>query len=349
MKAAILESKGVMTYKEVPTPSPKAGHVRLQVKAVSICGSDIKRYISGHREYPMILGHECGGIIDCVGEGVDTSLIGKHASVIPLVPCFECTQCKRGLYSACTGYSFIGSRQAGCYADFVELPLSNVLISPESLSFEQLALVEPATVARHMLDMGNFQAGQGGLVFGVGSIGLMVVQWLRILQAKTILSADISDENLEMAKNMGANIPINLKRDDIEALVRQHTGDGVDVSFESAGVPQTLLQSISVTRPRGKVVFAGNQPVEQSIPLSFIENMMRRELSLVGNHMSYSAPWPGHEWVDVLAVMQRGDFQTDSLISHRFSLAETPEVFAKIKERSLHHLKIILVPEAANA
>ena len=112
MKAAILENQGIMAYREVPVPTVPPGHVRLAVEAVSICGSDIKRYVSGHRMYPIVLGHECAGIIESVGEGVDESLIGKHASVIPVVPCFECEQCQRGYYSACHSYSFIGSRQA---------------------------------------------------------------------------------------------------------------------------------------------------------------------------------------------------------------------------------------------
>ena len=181
MKAAILENQGVISYKEVPTPTPQKGHVLLKVKAVSICGSDIMRYVKGHRLYPLILGHECAGIITAVGEGVSESLIGAHAVVIPLVPCFQCEQCQVGRYSACHSYSFIGSRRDGGYAEYVEMPETNALILPDDLKFEAAALIEPSTVARHILDLGGFEPGQTAIVLGAGSIGLMVVQWLRIL------------------------------------------------------------------------------------------------------------------------------------------------------------------------
>jgi L-iditol 2-dehydrogenase len=178
MKAAILEHKGSIVYQELPVPTPAAGHVLLQVKAASICGSDISRFAKEHRMYPLVLGHEVAGVINAVGEGVSADVIGKHAAVIPQVPCFTCEECQRGYYSACNSYSFIGSRQAGGFAEYVEIPERNALIVPDNLPFEAAALIEPSTVARHILDLGEFQTGQSA-----GSIGLMVVQWLRILKA----------------------------------------------------------------------------------------------------------------------------------------------------------------------
>ncbi|MCA9954409.1 MAG: galactitol-1-phosphate 5-dehydrogenase [Anaerolineales bacterium] len=347
MKAAILENQGVMSYQEVPIPAPEPGHVRLQVKAVSICGSDIKRYVSGHRMYPIVLGHECAGVIESVGEGIDESLIGKHASVIPVVPCFECEQCQRGYYSACHSYSFIGSRQAGGFADYLELPERNVLIVPDELPFEHVALIEPSTVARHMLALGDFEGGQTAVVFGAGSIGLMIVQWLRILGASLIICTDISDENLATAQKLGAHVTLNPLRDDVVAEVRKLTGDGVDISLEAAGVPQTLEQSVPLTRPRGKVICGGNQPLNKSLPMAFIENMMRRELSIIGCFMSYSAPFPGHEWTETVTALLDGGLDMDTMISHHYSLAEAPDVFAQLGNHSLTHRKIILYPEGA--
>jgi L-iditol 2-dehydrogenase len=347
MKAAILEAQRVMSYTEVPTPTPLPGNVRIQVKATSICGSDIKRYKSGHRLYPIILGHECGGVVDEVGKGVDRGLIGKHVSVVPLVPCFSCIECERGHYSACLNYSFIGSRQSGSFADYLELPENNILVVPDQLPFEHVAMIEPSTVARHMVARGDFMAGETALVFGVGSIGLLVVQWLRILKAKLIIAVDISEENLQTSQKLGAHVTLNMSRDDVVSEVRKLTGNGVDLSFEAAGVPQTLEKTIPVTRPRGRVVLAGNQPIDKSIPLSFIEDLIRRELSVRGSHMSFSSPFPGHEWTDTVAALEDKSLDMDTLITHRFSLSEAPEVFAKIGDGSLKFCKIMLQPEPA--
>lgn len=346
MKAAILENQGVMTYEDVPSPSPAPGHALLKVKSASICGSDIKRYVSGHRMYPLILGHECAGIIEAVGEGVDEGLIGKHAAVIPLVPCFECTQCLAGHYSACHSYSFIGSRQSGGFAEYVELPERNVFVVPDELSLEHVALIEPSTVGRHMLALGDFKAGQTAVVLGAGSIGLMIVQWLRILGASEIICTDISESNLETARKLGATVTLNPSKVDVVAEVKKLTGDGVDLTLEATGVPMALEQTVPITRPRGKIVLGGNQPQDKSLPLIFIEQMMRRELSLIGCFMSYSAPFPGHEWDDTIEALLKGSLDMDTMISHRIGLSETPEIFARIGAHDMPHLKIMIDPES---
>ena len=345
MKAVVLENKGVITYKEVPTPDPAPGHLRLKVKAVSICGSDIKRYVDGHRMYPLVLGHESAGIIDRVGDGVSKDYIGKHAAVIPLVPCFECVQCQRGFYSACHNYSFIGSRQSGCYAEFVEVPEKNIFVVPEELSFEHVAMIEPSTVARHMLALGDFKSGETAIVLGAGSIGLMIVQWLRILGAKQIIVTDILEDNLQIAAKLGAHMTINPSKVDMEKELQKLVGDGADLTLEATGVPQVLQQTLPITRPRGTIVLAGNQPLDKSLPLSFIENLMRREINLIGCFMSYSAPFPGREWTETIDALLNGSLDIDTIISHRFPLSKAPDVFEKIGAHQLTHQKIILNPE----
>jgi L-iditol 2-dehydrogenase len=345
MKAAVLENKGVMTYQEVPTPSPRPGHVLLKVKAVSICGSDIMRYTKGHRMYNLILGHECAGIIAEVGAGGSKDLIGKSAAVIPLVPCFECEQCRAGRYSACRQYSFIGSRQNGGYAEFVELPERCALLLPDGIDLEAAALIEPSTVARHIIDLGYFEAGQSAVVLGAGSVGLMAVQWLRILGAKLIISTDVVDDNLQVAHELGAHVTLNPKNVDVKEEVKKLTGDGVDLAIEAAGSPQTLAQTIQVTRPRGNVVCGGNQPPEASLPMTFIEDLMRKELRLNGCFMSYSAPFPGHEWTDSVQAMLTGQLIVAQMISHRYALAQTTQVFEDIAARRIAYRKIMLLPE----
>ena len=245
MKAAILEGKGVLTYQEVPTPAPQAGNLLLQVKAVSICGSDIKRYVSGHRMYPLILGHEAAGIVAEVGEGVKEDWVGKHVAVIPLVPCFECEQCKSGFYSACHSYSFIGSREAGAFAEYMEIPEKNAYIIPDDLPFDYVSLIEPSTVARHMLSLGNFKAGETAVVLGAGSIGLMIVQWLRILGAKRIICTDISDENLATAADLAHKMDVCMEAE--IGAVPKPNGEELDVEDLVLTDPDDALEFVQKT------------------------------------------------------------------------------------------------------
>ena len=139
------------------------------------------------------------------------------------------------------------------------------------------------------------------------------------------------------------------ERHDIRPIVREEAqrlvGDGANLTLEATGVPQVLEQTLPLTRPRGKVVLAGNQPLDKSLPLTFIENMMRREISLIGCFMSYSAPFPGHEWTETITALQNGSLDMETLISHRYPLSKAPEIFEQIGAHQLAHQKIMMNPE----
>ena len=345
MQAVVLEEKGRMAYRELPTPQPRPVWVLLHVRAASICGSDLHRYVRGHRVTPLVLGHEAAGEICAVGAGVSPDLVGRHAAIIPLVPCFACEQCRAGRFSACPNYSFIGSRQNGGYAEYVELPSGNALLLPDELPFEAAALVEPSSVARHILGLGEFQAGQSAVVLGAGSIGLMAVQWLRILGASQIIASDLVPANRQAALALGAHAALDPQAVDLAQEVKRLTAGGADLALETAGAPQTLQQSIRVVRPAGTVVSAGNQPPEASLPMTWIEELMRGEIRLRGCFMSYSAPFPGREWTDSVAALQSGQLDWAAMISHRFPLSQAPEVFSQMAARSIAYRKIILSPD----
>ncbi len=131
----------------------------------------------------------------------------------------------------------------------------------------------------------------------------------------------------------------------MKAEVKRLAGDGVDLAIEAAGSPQALAQTVQVTRPRGRVVCGGNQPPEASLPMTFIEELMRRELSLTGCFMSYSAPFPGHEWTESVDAIQRGELHVEQMVSHRFPLSRGAQVFEDIAARRITFRKILLLPE----
>jgi len=346
MRAAVLEGERELAYREVPEPVPTEGEVLLEVRASAVCGSDIHRFVRGHRTYPMILGHEAAGIVSAIGPGVDAGLLGRHAALVPLVPCHACAQCRAGRFSACATYSFIGSRRDGAFAELVAVPARNLLLVPDDVPFEAAALIEPSSVARHMLDVGRFTSGDSAVVFGAGSMGLMLVQWLRILGARLIIVTDILAGNLEAARTLGANVTLDPARDDVPAEVLRLTGGGADRVLEASGSPAALAQTIEVARPRATIVLGGNQPPDASLPMAFLEALMRKELTLAGSFMSYSAPWPGHEWTDSLASILDGDLDTAGMISHRVPLCEAPDIFAAIAAGRLSHRKIVFDPSS---
>jgi L-iditol 2-dehydrogenase len=267
-----------------------------------------------------------------------------RAALIPLIPCMRCAFCQQGLYSSCANYSFLGSRRAGGFAEYVTLPQLNLVPLPDGVDFEAGALIEPATVARHALEMGRFQPGQAVAVLGAGSIGQMAVQWLRLLGAGKILVSDLVEENLECARRQGAHVTISAGSEDVVRRLVEESGGGVDLALELAGAPKTLEQAIQAARPRGSVVLTGNQPKEAVFAAELMETITRKELEVHGTWMSYSAPFPGHEWQEAIAVMQSGELRASEIISHRFPLCEGEEVFRKIEQRALSFRKIVFVP-----
>lgn len=344
MRAAVMEGLGKIICREVEKPVPAAGEVLMRVQAASICGSDVSRVLKGHRLYPLILGHEVSGEVVETGDGVDAGLLGMRAAMIPLIPCMQCEFCRQGLYSSCETYSFLGSRRAGGFAQWVALPAANLLPLPDEVDFEAGALIEPSTVAHHAIHMGRFVPGQSAVVLGAGSVGLMAVQWLRILGASRILVSDVVEENLDAARKLGAHVTIHARDEDVVRRVKEETGGGVDLALELAGSPITLAQSIHAARARGSVVLTGNQPKDATFPAELMETITRKELGVFGTWMSYSAPFPGREWHETVAAMQRGELRVAEMITHRFPLGQVEEVFRGIAQRSFPYRKIMLIP-----
>lgn len=345
MKAAVLERPGEIVYKEVEKTRPAPGEALINVRAASICGSDILRTFHGAAKmYPLILGHEGAGEIVAVGEGVDPTIIGQRAAIAPLIPCKRCPACRRHIYSACSDYGFIGSRRHGCFAEYMAAPVQNLVEAPSAVEFEIAALLEPATVALHGLVRAAMHAGNSVAVFGVGSVGLCTVQWARIKGAGQIIAVDLVDENLAAASDLGAHTALNPLNVDVVETVMNLTGDGVDIAVEVSGSPKALAQAVAITRPRGVVLCVGNLPSDALLPSGLVERLIRQELTMRGTWMSYSPPFPGHEWVDTLAVTLSGELRLQDMISHRFPLSQTNDVFQQINAHTLAHRKIILQP-----
>ena len=153
MKAAVLEKDGIrVTSVEEPIVEP--GMIKVRVAYCGICGSDIPRVLQGRVHFfPIILGHEFSGTVAEIGDGVRSFSIGDKVVGVPLMPCFQCDNCKKGNYSLCSNYKFIGSSVNGAYAEFVCVSEKNLLKLPNEFDLKDAALIEPCTIARHAFDL----------------------------------------------------------------------------------------------------------------------------------------------------------------------------------------------------
>ncbi len=343
MNAVVLTAPQQISYQSIPTPMLESGWVLLKVGSASICGSDVLRVWHGHaRVLPIVLGHECAGTVVAVGHGVAADLIGRRFALIPLIPNLESPISAMGFYSSSPGYSFIGSRINGGFAEYVAVPVTNIMELPNNVSMEMGALLEPCTVAYHALNRGGGVAGKTVVVFGAGSIGLLTIQVAQALGATRIIAVDLSDSHLQSAAQFGAHITLNPQTSNIVDTIMAITTYGADLVIEVAGVPATLMQSVLSARAGGDVVLVGNQPVNKQISLDLVEQLMRRQLNIHGSWMSYSAPFPGREWSGALALMDAHKLALDAIISHRIQLPELPAMFERIHQGDFDYCKIMV-------
>ena len=349
MKAGVVHAREDLRYEDIEKPVPGPGEVLIKVKYTGICGSDIPR-VNGDacHFFPNVLGHEFSGIVEELGEGVTKLAVGNRVAGIPLIPCMQCEDCQKGNYSLCKHYSFIGSRRFGSFAEYVVVPEMNVVPFSEDVSFEKGAFFEPATVALHGLQRVPYEGGKTVAILGGGTIGMFVMQWAKIFGAREAVVFDIAQERLDLAARLGATAGINtLERDFMEKAKAITGGRGYDYVFETAGNTVTMKMAFELAANKANVCFVGTPTRELSFTVVEWENMNRKEFTLTGSWMSYSAPFPGKEWVLTAHYFGTGELKfDDSFIFLKQPLSKIADAFEMYKTPGTVKGKILVDSEA---
>lgn len=348
MKAGVVHAREDIRYEEIEKPVPKAGEVLIKVKYTGICGSDVPR-VNGDacHFFPNVLGHEFSGTIEQVGAGVTELKPGDRVAGVPLVPCMKCEDCQKGNYSLCRHYSFIGSRQYGSFAEYVVVPEKNAVKFEDSVSFEQGAFFEPATVALHGLKRLDYKGGKDVAILGGGTIGLLTMQWAKIFGAKQVVVFDIEPARLELGKRLGATAGINTKEEDfMEQAMALTDGKGFDYIYETAGNTITMKMAFKLAANKAQVCFIGTPTRELSFSVDEWECMNRKEFTLTGSWMSYSAPFPGEEWKLAAHYFKTGELKFDeSFIFKKVPLSRIADAFEMYKTPGTVKGKILIDSE----
>ena len=348
MKAAVVVANEDVQYQEVEEPQVSKGTVKIRVRYSGICGSDIPRVLNnGVHFYPIVLGHEFSGDVVEVGEGVTKVKVGDRVSGAPLLPCMKCDDCQQGNFSLCKHYSFIGSRQQGSNADYVVVPEQNAVPFDKSVSYEQGAMFEPATVAIHGVFQNDYHGGEYVAILGGGTVGMFTMQWTKIFGSKKVVVFDISDERLDLAKRLGADEVINTKEEGyMEKAMAITGGKGYGFVFETAGQVPTMHMAFELAANKAHVCFIGTPHENLTFTPAQWENMNRKEFKLTGSWMSYSAPFPGREWDLTAHYFATGQLKSDpGFIYKKIPMSQAQEAFQLFKTPGLVKGKILLSNE----
>lgn len=331
MYAGVVHAPFDIRYEQVDTPKPGPGEVLVRVKYTGICGSDVPR-VNGNacHFFPNILGHEFSGEIAALGEGVTDRKIGDRVAGVPLVPCMECIDCQNGDYALCKHYSFIGSRRSGSFAEYVALPSINTVVLDDHVSFIQGALFEPTTIALHGLRQAGYTAGHTVAIIGAGTIGLLTLQWCRVLGAKQIVMLNRSADKLVRSLSFGADAGINTSEDGwLEQALALTGGRGFDYVFETAGGCRTIKMAYQLVANHGRICMIGTPKHDVTFTVPEWECINRKEMFVTGSWMSYSSPFPGTEWQETAHYFATGQIRADeSLIGDIIPLSQIDQAFA---------------------
>ncbi len=339
MRAIVLHAPGDIRLEERPNPHAGPDEVVVKVRAVGVCGSDWARMlVKGAHKMPLITGHEFSGEITELGPSVKGWEIGELVAIPPLLPCYECDQCKTGNFSRCRNYDYFGSRRDGAYAEFVAVPVGNLLKVPQDADPRAIAMVDPASIALHSLwKAGGMTVGQTGAVVGCGPIGLYVIEWMRLMGATEVIAVDVSKDKLDLATEAGATT--GLYTQDVSGTKMR-----ADVVVEAVGIDATVNAAVSLGGPGAHVSFIGIPVPAVTFDNATFQSFLRQELSLHGSWNSFGAPFPGKQWSETVAALSDGRLRWEFLISHDLDLAELPGIFDQYKAGKLAYSKVLFRP-----
>ena len=318
VKALRIESENVTRFAEIDEAPLLPGHVRVRVRHVGLCGSDLNTFkgLNPLVQLPRIPGHEIGGEIIEAGAGVDAAYAaGKRVIVLPYTNCGECSSCRKGRLNACRYNKTLGVQQNGGLADQIVLPAEKLILN-DTLEPRHLALVEPLSVGFHAVARGRVEAGDTVAVLGCGMIGMGVLIGAVARGAK-VIAIDPSAEKRELALQFGATHVLPSGEDVVQKVMELTGDDGVDVAFEAVGLPITFTQAVDLACFAGRVVYVGYSKAPVTYQTQFFN---LKELDLMGSRNATLTDFEA-----VVAHLEKLGADADKLISKVFPFEEAEQ------------------------
>ena len=333
MKAYVLEGVNDLQYKETPIPEVKEGWALVQVKASGICSSDIPRiFTKGTYHFPTIPGHEFSGVVVKTGSEEDEKWIGKRTGIFPLIPCKQCEQCGKKKYELCSNYDYTGSRRDGGFAQYVAVPVWNLIEIPENVSFAEAAMFEPLAVALHAVKRSGLKEGESLAVIGTGMIGLAIAQWAVSFGASSVTVIGRSEAKRGLAENLPG----------VRYLAGYEEAEKYDRVMEAVGTPDAIALSLEIAKPEGTVVFMGNPSGDISLSQADYWKILRKQLNVVGTWNSSYDGENASDWTEVTGALKEGKMKAENLISHRFSNENMMDGLILMRDHKEPYCKVMI-------
>ncbi|MGX6447651.1 alcohol dehydrogenase catalytic domain-containing protein [Patulibacter sp. S7RM1-6] len=361
--AAVLDGPGsALHLEELRVDAPRAGEVAVRVRASGVCHSDL-HVVQGDWpiDDPLVLGHEGAGVVEAVGPGVSGVAVGDRVMLSWFAPCRECTACAAGEAWLCRGTTALAntlpdgtSRLSrpdggavlpylglGTFSERVVAPVSAVVPAPDDVPFEVAALIGCAvtTGIGAVTNTAQVGAGRSGVVLGCGGVGLAIVMGLALVGADPIVAIDLSDERLEVARELGATVTLRGDDPDLAAHVAAATGDGPDFVFEAIGAGRTIETAIELVGQGGAAVLVGMPAAGTTATIDpfALADQGKRILGC-----NYGSSVPAVDFPRIARLYRTGRLPLERLLGDRRPLADAGAALSDL--RAAVGLRTILVP-----
>jgi threonine dehydrogenase-like Zn-dependent dehydrogenase len=323
MKAGVKLAEGAGNFEvtDIDTPTIGDDEVLVQIKTACVCGSDVLLHQWRYRgrfpvEPPVVLGHEGAGVIEDMGKSVKGLNKGDRVVVESILGCGSCYYCHRGWPNLCPQWQHLGISRDGTFAEYIKLPMKAVHKLPDSVSFEDGAMVEPLGIVVNAFERIRFSLGDSIVIIGPGTLGLLTAQAARSFGASKVIVLGLQKDELRMnrIRELGADVTIVSDRGDPAAQVLHLTdGMGADIVMEAGGTKESFDLAFDLVRGRGQIVAIGYAAEGNIAPVKYA----RQELAMFG----VCACTPRH-YEEAIKWLQHGKVSTGAIVSHRFDLSE---------------------------
>jgi len=343
MKALVLEEYRKLVYQDVPLPQMQDDEVLIKVKAVGICGSDVHGMdgSTGRRIPPIIMGHEAAGIIEATGKQVKNWKPGDRVTFDSTIYRLNDWYTQHGMYNLSDGRMVLGVstpefKKHGAFAEYVTVPQHIVYRIPDNVSFTEAALVEPAAVALHAINLSAISPDDTVVVIGAGMVGAYVIQLLKITGCKSIIAVDLEKDKLNLVKQLGADACFTPDDASLNTTLMELTnGRGADVAIEVVGVNASIQQAIALLRKGGTLTLLGNLSPQVTVPLQAI---VTRQLRLQGS-CAINGEYPS-----ILELIAAKRLNMTSILSAEAPLSEGSMWFERLYNKEKGLMKVVLLP-----
>lgn len=313
MKAGFYLGNHTYEVKEIKDRKPVDHEVKIEVAWCGLCGTDIHKFEGKNGASvvvpPIILGHECSGIVTEVGENCENFKPGDRVACDPSWGCGRCEWCKKGYQNFCIHRHGV----AKSFAEYVYPPEENVYKIDHSLDLEDAAFTEPLSCVLHGMDLLNIESGSNIVMYGMGSIGSLMLQLLKLTAPKNLIVVEREENKQELAIELGATKACTDQ--EIEEIADKLN---VDYVIECIGLKNTMEQAIHIAGKRAKVLLFGLGDPEENVSFNQFE-AYTKELSI---YTSYLNP---HTSRKAISLLESGVIDTKKIISARLSLEEMGE------------------------